>query len=286
MTLFFEEKFEVSIFPNKSSTFPGPVKLRISVKNSDKVADLKDKIQGKLNDASKYEGVFLKKGKKALRLEDDKSLSDYNITEQSLLAASQYVETHLHFTDRGKTIRYNECIPRKSKESMSDFISKMQEKYKRLITEIQDENGTRVINLNQPLRHFFKLHIKLCDLKLRLKFLTKVEELKAQEYKCVHHIKGFIRQKYIRHHNDQIILLDGRKLNDHEILQNLILDRNHDISENTLSLNVIIQEKSFELYVHLIWENKDLKLDVKSSDTISDIKLQIQDRTGVPLKNL
>ena len=233
-------------------------------------------------------------------LEDDRKLSSYKISNNSLLKeTSAWITVKLHVLDRSssKSMYKLVLLLAGSKETVSDIKAKIQERegisrhqlellvdscnkkledHKLLLQESRVASGSELslyLVIPRPQPH------PLGSVVLYVKTLTgKTITLNAELSDNVVDLKCYIFEKERIPPDQQrfIILYDGRQLEDSRTL------RDYNI-QNEKTLHLILRlsgHSSVQIFVKTP-TGKTITLEVEASDTIEEVKLKIQDKEGI-----
>ena len=254
--------------------------LFVAVKSSDTIVGLKKQLEEKTDLPYSETIIIEQRSDEEIHLEDDRQVSDYDFDEYTVLVLYRVTTTiRLHIKDTGEIKEYQEA----GFKPIWKVLFEVEEKYDRQIIEMKDGNGividsTTLMDLNR----FYELNIFLCDAKLKLKFLTKVEEFKMSNFQSIKCLKRYIAQEYKFFPQNQIIFFKGRKVEDSEEL--LTLFREENSPDCTLSLDFVVDEKPIEVIVKDNFNKDEFTLNVNGTDTIADLKKLIEENTGFPSK--
>ena len=261
---------------------------------------MKDKIEEITGDPSKYISInpvmhpylsenineIIQDFEVKVPLEDESTISQAYCKGASFFVVNRCVVLRVHTKETGEIRKHEKAVY--PQNSVRDIINSFMLELKMQILKIKDQNGNQYHRYGDfKIENVTELDIYVCDANIKLRFLTKMEELKMYEYRTIIDIKRYIAGKYKILPGDQVILFKGRELTSAKNLLILFLEENP--PDNTLSMNLIAQGKRHPFIIHDQTEDKydpkrDFQIFLKSSDTIAELKRKVQAKTGIQLK--
>ena len=248
----------------------------IEAKISDKVENIKEKIKQKL----KQENIIFNRSElifKGKILEDNKSLDDYDINEESIIYFKYYppIQITIKIDDDGEfelDIELTETIYnlKQKIKSMKELIPN---KYKLKFNKIELINDDKTLNdYNIKNGDIIKL-FRTYQIQIRIEnnkdlFIIEVESLSVD----INYVKKKIQKQIGIPSNKYKILFKGKKLENRFVL------RNEEINHNS-----ILYLEYYKKYNLLITdEDKVYSLEAESLDNILTIKEKIKSQEQIP----
>ena len=248
----------------------------IEAKISDKVENIKEKIKPKL----KQENIIFNRSElifKGKILEDNKSLDDYDINEESIIYFKYYppIQITIKIDDDGEfelDIELTETIYnlKQKIKSMKELIPN---KYKLIFNKIELINDDKTLNdYNIKNGDIIKL-FRTYQIQIRIEnnkdlFIIEVESLSVD----INYVKKKIQKQIGIPSNKYKILFKGKKLENRFVL------RNEEINHNS-----ILYLEYYKKYNLLITdEDKVYSLEAESLDNILTIKEKIKSQEQIP----
>ena len=248
----------------------------IEAKISDKVENIKEKIKPKL----KQENIIFNRSElifKGKILEDNKSLDDYDINEESIIYFKYYppIQITIKIDDEDEfelDIELSETIYnlKQKIKSMKELIPN---KYKLIFNKIELINDDKTLNdYNIKNGDIIKL-FRTYQIQIRIEnnkdlFIIEVESLSVD----INYVKKKIQKEIGIPSNKYKILFKGKKLENRFVL------RNEEINHNS-----ILYLEYYKKYNLLITdEDKVYSLEAESLDNILAIKEKIKSQEQIP----
>ena len=248
----------------------------IEAKISDKVENIKEKIKPKL----KQENIIFNRSElifKGKILEDNKSLDDYDINEESIIYFKYYppIQITIKIDDEDEfelDIELSETIYnlKQKIKSMKELIPN---KYKLIFNKIELINNDKTVNdYNIKNGDIIKL-FRTYQIQIRIEnnkdlFIIEVESLSVD----INYVKKKIQKEIGIPSNKYKILFKGKKLENRFVL------RNEEINHNS-----ILYLEYYKKYNLLITdEDKVYSLEAESLDNILAIKEKIKSQEQIP----
>ena len=248
----------------------------IEAKISDKVENIKEKIKPKL----KQENIIFNRSElifKGKILEDNKSLDDYDINEESIIYFKYYppIQITIKIDDEDEfelDIELSETIYnlKQKIKSMKELIPN---KYKLIFNKIELINDDKTLNdYNIKNGDIIKL-FRTYQIQIRIEnnkdlFIIEVESLSID----INYVKKKIQKQIGIPSNKYKILFKGKKLENRFVL------RNEEINHNS-----ILYLEYYKKYNLLITdEDKVYSLEAESLDNILAIKEKIKSQEQIP----
>ena len=278
----------VKILKENFGTITSTVTLRLEVQDSEKIENVKAKIQDKEEIPVCQQRLFL--GGK--NLEDSRMLSDYNIWDGSsmYLIRSLFncpLQFEVHVTIRYLTGRIITLVLNKS-----DTIEIVKEKIKNkdgipldrqlLIysgKELKDACTLSSYNINIQ----STIHLVLQMPSMKIYVITQTNQtirLYVEADDTIRTVKAKIQDKEGIQHYQQKLLFDGEELNNSQTLSG------SKICDKSILRLILPIWGSMHIHVHFInFLPKTITLQVENSDTIQSVKAKITDQEKFPINH-
>ena len=253
--------------------------IYLQVNFYDHIERIIEKLRHKVEIPPKQYILLLKNG---LILEDDKTLNDYNIKENSIIYIKYYKKLEIVVNMNNEKYFY---LNVKSLDTINTIINKINKieklipnKYKFIYNKekIDDfnktlefyeiNNGSILYLLTIDIIHIFVQNLLGKQIIIKVDSIyTNIRDIKEK----INEKEGISPDQYILKYNEIKLEDDNKTIDDYDI--------------NKKSLIILKLNKNKNLQIRITDSEKSYLLYVSSNDTIENIKQKIQNKVGMPL---